>query len=48
MTVSGPPSRASLILGTTRDQAVELGRMFGHRAVVYGEAGGSPQVLAIE
>jgi hypothetical protein len=40
-----PPEPSLLILGIARAQAVDLGRRFGQRAIVYGEAGGSPQLL---
>jgi hypothetical protein len=40
-----PPEPSLLILGITRAQAVDLGRRFGQRAIVYGEAGWSPQLL---
>jgi hypothetical protein len=43
-----PPEPSLLILGITRDQAVDLGRRFGQRAIVYGEAGGSPELLVGE
>src|SRR5438128_2677055 len=39
-----PPERSLLILGIGRDDAIDLGREFGQRAVVYGEEGG-PAVL---
>jgi hypothetical protein len=40
-----PPEPSLLILGIGRAEAVDLGRRFGQRAIVYGEAGGSPQLL---
>jgi hypothetical protein len=43
-----PAEPSLLILGVARNQAIDLGRRFGQRAVVYGEAGGSPELLAIE
>ena len=42
------PEPSLLILGITRAQAVDLGRRFGQRAIVYGEAGGSPLLLPSE
>lgn len=43
-----PPERSVLVLGVTREQALELGRRFGQRAVVYGESGGPAELLACE
>lgn len=43
-----PPEPSLLIPGITRDQAVDLGRRFGQRAIVLGEVSGNPDLLAIE
>jgi hypothetical protein len=40
-----PAEPSLLVLGITRGHAVELGKQFRQRAIVYGEAGGSPQLL---
>jgi hypothetical protein len=42
------PEPSLLIIGITRAETVALGRRFGQRAIVYGEAGGSPQLIACE
>jgi hypothetical protein len=43
-----PPERSLLILGIRRDDARRLGRDFGQRAIVYGEAGGPAVLLPCE
>jgi hypothetical protein len=41
-----PPEPSILILGIARADAVALGQRFGQRAIVYGETGGSPELLS--
>ncbi len=43
-----PPGPSLLISRISRDQAVDLGRRFGQWAIVFGETGGSPELLASE
>lgn len=40
-----PPEPSVLVLGITRAEAVALGGRFGQGAILYGEAGGCPQLL---
>jgi hypothetical protein len=40
-----PPEPSLLVLGIPRAEAVALGQRFGQRAIVYGETGGSPELL---
>jgi hypothetical protein len=42
------PEPSLLIIGITRAETVALGRRFEQRAVVYGEAGGSPHLILCE
>ena len=42
-----PPEPSLLIIGISRDQAVELGRRFGQRAIVYGETGRPAELLRV-
>ena len=41
-----PSEPSLLVLGVPRDVASEFGRRFGQRAVVWGERGGPPELLA--
>lgn len=40
-----PPEQSVLTLGLNREQARELGALFGQNAVVYGEYNGCPELL---
>jgi Protein of unknown function (DUF3293) len=43
-----PPEPSVLILGIPKGNAVELGRRFGQRAIVYGELGGPAVLMACD
>ncbi|PYS89087.1 MAG: hypothetical protein DMF64_18500 [Acidobacteria bacterium] len=41
------PEKSLLILGIDREEARELGRQFGQNAIIFGERGGSPELLML-
>jgi hypothetical protein len=43
-----PPEPSVLVLGISHADALALGQRFGQRAILYGEAGGSPQLLSCQ
>jgi hypothetical protein len=43
-----PPEPSVLVLGISRADALALGQRFGQRAIVYGEAGKSPQLVSCQ
>ena len=42
-----PPEKSLLILGIDREEARELGSQFGQNAIIFGERGGSPELLML-
>ena len=43
-----PPEESLLILGLSRKQAIDIGKMFGQNAIVWGEQGEPAQLIWIE